>query len=140
MSAINVCHLCRASVTCKSSVALFSSAGMHRKWTDRIVHLLGVRVVPGNGLPQQICQKCKCRIEALEQAAKDLIAFRDQATTSYNQLTVSRCSLKRPKGTSGDVCVSPDTASARPPSKKLSARRLDFGSSVQCKRTVYLNL
>ena len=71
-------------------------------------------------------------LETLERAATDLVAFREQATITYNQMIVSRGSLKRPKAT-GALCVSPDTASARPPSKKLSSRRLDFGSSVQCK-------
>ena len=131
MSTIDVCRLCRSNIITKNSVALFSNAGIQNKLADRITDLLGVRVVSGDGLPQQICKKCKRRIETLERATKDLVAFRDQAAANYNQLAVSRGSLKRTKVTSGDVCVSPGTASARPPSKKLSARRLDFGSSVQ---------
>ena len=117
----------------KDNVVLFSNAGVQHKWAERITDLLGVRVVSGNGLPQQICEKCKRRAETMERAATDLVAFRDQATTTYTQLSVTRGSLKRSKATSAAVCVSPDTARARPPTKKLSSRRLDFSSSIQCK-------
>ena len=130
--ATNPCRLCQTTVTSKNSVSLFSIGGLQHKWPERIADLLGVQVVSEDGLPQHVCQKCKRRVETLERAATDLVAFREQATTTYNQLIVSRSSLKRPKAT-GALCVSPDTASARPPSKKLSSRRLDFGSSVQCK-------
>ena len=77
------------------------------------------------------------RVETLEGAAADLVAFRDQATTRYNQLILRRGPLKRPKATSGAEGISPDTNSARPPSKKLSRWRINFSSSVQCKLIHY---
>ena len=59
------------------------------------------------------------------------MAFSEMAKESYRL----HGPLKRAKVSSGDG-VSPDTASVRPPAKRLSSRRLDFGSSSlapQCK-------
>ena len=124
----------------KNSVTLLSDAGIQHKCADRIADFLRVRVISGDWLPQQICQKCNRWIETWDSATKDLVAFRDQPTTNYNQLAMSRGSLKCTKVTSREVCVSPSTASARPPSKKHSSRRLDFGSSVHGNPTVCLRL
>ena len=135
-SAMSACLWCQSVPNSKNSVALFSSAGLQQKWAVRIEDLLGVQVVQCQGLPRHICQKCKRRVETLEGAATDLVAFREQATTRYNQLVLQRGHLKRPKATSGAVGISPDTISARPPSKKLSRRRIDFGSSDQRKLTL----
>lgn len=64
--------------------------------------------------------------------------FRALAKESHSALVHPKGPLKRTKVSSGDG-VSPDTAHARPPAKKLSTRRLDFGPSSledQCKNIV----
>ena len=45
-------------------------------------------MLPYNGLPQRICEKCKCRLETLERAAEDLENFHSPASASYETLLV----------------------------------------------------
>ena len=105
------CALCRSIIVTKNRVTLISNAGIQHKCVRQNYKFIGSSGCLWQiGLPQQICQKCKRRIETLERATKDLVAFRDQATTNCNQLAMSRGSLKRTKVTSREVFVSPSTA------------------------------
>ena len=131
----NVCRLCRSLTAENRCVSLFTSSGLQQGWSSRINHLVAVPVASGDGLPKHICRACKTRLEVLERAAKDLLSFRELAKRSHSTLVLPKGPLKRTKVSSGDG-VSPDTAHARPPAKKLSTRRLDFGPSsvtLQCK-------
>ena len=64
----------------------------------------------------------------LEKASEELSEFRKLASDSY-QSFLPRPLLKRTKETSAMVGVSPDTQKARPPPKRLTIRRLDFGQT-----------
>lgn len=83
-----------------------------------------------DGLPNLICAKCKRRVETLESAVMDLTQFKKEVTSCVATFLAQRRACKRIKDTSSDCGVSPDTAKARPPSKKMSHRRLDFGPST----------
>jgi len=83
-----------------------------------------------DGLPNLICAKCKRRVETLESAMMDLTQFKKEVTSCVATFLAQRRACKRIKDTSSDCGVSPDTAKARPPSKKMSHRRLDFGPST----------
>ena len=124
-----VCRLCRALVASNRTVSLFSTIGLQQQWSLRIHNLLSVTVVSNDGLPSYICQKCKLRIVTLEKAAADLKEFKELASCSKSALERVRCPLKRPKCTSSEFGVSPDTARERPRSK-ISRKRLDFNSKL----------
>ena len=62
---------------CQSQRAPAVCARLQHKWPERITDLLGVQVLSGDGLLQHICQKCECRVEMLERAATDLVAFHE---------------------------------------------------------------
>ena len=80
--------------------------------------LLDVTIAAKDGLPQQICNKCKRKLERLEKAAEELEYFRTQASSNPTILTSTRRELKRTKETSASVGVSPDTAkTCRQPEK-----------------------
>ena len=81
-----------------------------------------------DGLPQQVCRKCKRRVGTLERSAEDLKQFKILARDSYRTL-LSRGSLKRTKESSGVTGVSPDTIRVRPPPKRLTQRQLSFAPS-----------
>ena len=66
----------------------------------------------------------------LETAMIDLMKFKKEVSNCAAMFLASRRDLKRIKSTSSDVGVSPDTAKARPPAKKMSHKRLDFGTST----------
>ena len=70
---------------------------------------------------------CKKRLEVLEPVI-DLVDFQRQARDAATSL--SKRPPKRTKETSGSVGVSPDMARARPRTKRLSIRRLEFGNGM----------
>lgn len=136
-----VCRLCGSITADKRCTSLFTSTGLQHAWASRINRILGIEVAIADGLPKQICRACKTRLEAFERAEEDRAAFTEMANKSYKSyraLVASSRPVKRTKVSSGDVGVSPDTATTRPPAKKLSSRRLDFGPSSmpqQCKES-----
>ena len=119
-----VYRLCRALVPSKRAVSLFTTTGIQQQWSRRIESLLCVPAESSDGLPGYICEKCKVRILSLEKAALDLEEFKETARCSRSALARP---LKRPKSTSSQFGVSPDTARQRPRSK-ISRKRLDFES------------
>ena len=125
-----VCRLCRDLVASNRAVSLFSVTGIQQQWAFRIESLLGVPVRNCDGVSGYICQKCKIRIVSLEKAAADLKAFKQLANCSRSALERVRGPLKRPKCTSSDIGVSPDTSRDRPRSK-LPRKRLEFNSEMQ---------
>ena len=64
----------------------------------------------------------------MEKVSEEISDFRKLASDSY-QSFLPRPSLKRSKETSVMVGESPDTQKARPPPKRLTTRRLDFGQT-----------
>ena len=122
-----VCRLCRALVPSKRAVSLFTTIGVQQQWSKRIESLLSVPVGSSDGLSGYICEKCKLRIVSHEKAAADLREFKETARCSVSALERVRGPLKRPKSTSSQLGVSPDTARERPRCK-MSRKRLDFES------------
>lgn len=122
------CRLCILKITSKHSVSLFKSENFQQTLAARVVALLDVPVESNDGLSQVICERCKRRLVRLEKASEELSDFRKLARDSY-QSFLPRSSLKRTKETSAMVGVSPDTQKARPPPKRLTTRRLDFGQT-----------
>ena len=120
------CRLCKAFVPRHRAIDLFGPKAVKERLSFRITGLLDVPVRVSDGLSRHICEKCKRKLDRLEKAAEELEDFRRQAARTYTQLGLSRGELKRTKETSSAVGVSPDTEKSRPPSKKLSRRRLDF--------------
>ena len=92
---------------------LFTSAGIQKRWAPRISLILDIPVEKQDKLSSQICSRCANRVESLEKAIKDLIAFKAMARGYLDRVA----GFKRTKETSGDVGVSPDTISDRPGSK-----------------------
>ncbi len=127
----HVCRLCQSLVAYNRSVALFSRGSVQQQLSTRIADLLDVNVDSSDCLPQHVCWKCKRRVEVLENAAQDLVDFRNQAKAAYIALLPSKGAVKRVKESSGDVGVSPDIAKARPPSIRatIHSKRLHFGQS-----------
>ena len=72
--------------------------------------LLGIPVEEQDKRSLQICFRCANRVESLEKAVKDLVAFKAMARCSLDRVT----GFRRTKETSGDVGVSPDTISDLP--------------------------
>ena len=67
-------------------------------------------------------------IMTLEKASQELTAFRKLAPESFHALS-TRGDLKCKKECSTDTTgVSPDIVRARPPLKRLTAKRLEFNS------------
>ena len=122
------CRLCVQKLTAKYSISLFRSENIQQTLAARVTALLDVPVVVNDGLSQVICEKCKRRLVRLEKASEELVDFRKTASDNY-QSFLPRSSLKRTKETSAMIGVSPDTQKARPPPKRLTTRRLDFGQS-----------
>jgi len=129
-----VCLLCRSLTAEKRCTSLFTVHGLQQRWESRINRILEVEVAADNMVPKHICCPCRTRLEVLERAIEDRMAFSERAKKIYRL----HGPLKRTKVSSGDR-VSPDTV--RPPAKRLSSRRLDFGSSSpapQCKWKILL--
>lgn len=122
-----ICRLCTAVVPSVKAISLFTFTGLGRQWPQRIQVLLDVEVIAGDGLSGYICGPCRTKIQQLERALTDLEEFKNLAKRSSNSL-----SAKRPKSTSGDVGVSPDTMRLRPRTK-IPRKRLDF----QCECILY---
>ena len=91
----------------------------------RVRDLLDVPVDANDGLSQIVCEKCKRLVERLEKSADELVELRKKARDSYTLLYQTSS-----KAHKGDLGASPDTQKARPPSKKLAAKRLDFGQGL----------
>ena len=126
-----VCRLCRSLTAEKRCTSLLTVHGLQQRWASRINRILEVKVAANDMLPKHICRPCRTRLEVLERAAEDRVVFSETAKKSYRLYGPLKCT----KVSSGDG-VSPDPASVRPPAKRLSSRRLDFGSSSpapQCK-------
>ena len=111
-------------------VALFGKKASQERLASRISTLLDITLNDDDGLPSLVCAKCKRRVESLETAMIDLTKFKKEVSSCAAMFLASRRDLKRIKSTSSDVGVSPDTAKARPPAKKMSHKRLDFGTST----------
>ena len=111
-------------------VALFGKKASQERLASRISTLLDITLNDDDGLPNLVCAKCKRRVESLETAMMDLTKFKKEVSSCAAMFIASRRDLKRIKSTSSDVGVSPDTAKVRPPAKKMSHKRLDFGTST----------
>ena len=122
------CRLCVQKISSKHSVNLFRNENFQQSLAARVVALLDVPVEANDGISQVICERCKRRLVRLEKAAEELTDFRKLASDNY-QSFLPRPSLKCTKETSAMVGVSPDTQKARPPPKRFTTRRLDFGQS-----------
>ena len=118
MSSGRTCRLCCSVISSHQYVSLYTASSIRNKWPSRIQDLLEVSVSTDDGLPQHICSVYKKRLEVLERAAIDLVDFQRQARDAATSL--SKRLPKRTKETSGSVGVSPDTARARPRTKRLS--------------------
>ncbi len=90
--ATHVCRLCRATITVNRSVSLFSHGSIQRDLPARISGLLDDA---NDGLPLHVCCKCKCRLETLEKAARDLEDFQRLVRDSYAALLPCRGGLKK---------------------------------------------
>ena len=107
--------------------------GSIASWGSKLLLLTGYR--------SRYVVRVRLDWRTFERAEEDRAAFTEMANKSYKSyraLVASSRPVKRTKVSSGDVGVSPDTATARPPAKKLSSRRLDFGPSSmtqQCKES-----
>ena len=128
MSSGRTCRLCCSVISSHQYLSLFTASSILNKWPSRIQDLLGLSVSADDGLPQHICSACRKRVEVLEQAALDLVAFQKQAQDV--SVSLSKRPPKRTKETSGSVGVSPDTVRARPRTKRLTVRRLDFENGM----------
>ena len=120
------CRLCGRKYPAKSMIAIFSQSGDRERLPTRIVDLARVPVRHGDGLPTTICQPCKRRLVTLEKAVVGLSEFRKQCQDTYQTMVLSSGtasihsnetlqseSLKRPKESSSNIGVSPDTARCR---------------------------
>ena len=119
-----VCRLCGSITADNRCTSLFTSTGLQHAWASRINRILGIEVATADGLPKQICRACKTRLEALERAEEDRAVFTEMTNKSYKSyraLVASTRLIKCTKVSSGDVGISSDTATARPPAKKLSS-------------------
>ena len=124
------CRLCMAAMPRKRSTNLFSPIGLLQKWASRIQDHFDVRASTNDGLPANICDKCKRRLAFIEKAAVDREDFREQARRCCTTL-LSRGPQKHPKDTCGSA-VSLDIANARPQLNRSSmlGRKLDFGQTL----------
>ena len=68
-----------------------------------------------DGLSQHICHSCSGKVETVE---RKLQALRQQARESIEKI-MQASSRKRTKDTSSETGVSPSTAKARPPAKRM---------------------
>lgn len=120
------CGLCRADIAVKHA------SRINGDWASRISALLDVAVDLEDKIPQYMCPKCRRRLVSLENAAEDLVDFRELAKQSQSALKLQRGPLKRTKESSSDIGVSPDISKARPPVKRCSSTRrsLDFGQCM----------
>ena len=111
------CRLCLTEVKAKHSTALFSEVGLQQNWPSRLRELLLVPVCRGDGLPSHLCRSCLGKVETVELKLKALRQQpRESAGNMQDRVSDDR---KRPKDTSSDTGVSPATAKARPPAKRM---------------------
>lgn len=103
-----------------------------RSWALRISYLLDINLpTPTDGISPYFCSKCCRRVERLEKAVSELAEFRRLANESHE--IFQHHGRKRPKETSSNEGITPDTAKARPPVKRrgiAGGRRLDFGPAT----------
>ena len=71
-SSSRLCRLCEALVPWNRAVCLFNRTAVEQRLASRISNLLDVSVDANDGLPEQVCDKCKRRVETLERAAANL--------------------------------------------------------------------
>ena len=110
-----LCRLCLCELASKRAVALFSEVGLQQNWPSRLRELLRVPVSVEDGLSQHICRSCSGKVETVE---RKLQALRQQARESIEKI-MQASSRKRTKDTSSETGVSPSTAKARPPAKRM---------------------
>ena len=110
-----LCRLCLCELASKRAVALFSEVGLQQNWPSRPRELLRVPVSIEDGLSQHICRSCSGKVETVE---RKLQALRQQARESIEKI-MQASSRKRTKDTSSETGVSPSTAKARPPAKRM---------------------
>lgn len=133
------CRLCLCEVASKRAVTLFSEVGLQQDWPSRLRELLHVPVSIEDGLPQHICRSCSGKVETVE---RKLQALRQQARESVEK-TMQAPSRKRGKDTSSKTGVSPSTAKARPPAKRMyttGARQLFPSVSEESASKTTINL
>ena len=124
-----VCRLCRSTVSPTHYCSLVSPWALQNNLSSRLENLIGIQVDSTDGLPHLICSKCKRQFLTLEKASENLTAFRKMAQESFHAFSV-RGELKRKKECSTAIGVSPDIVRARPPLKRLTAKRLEFNSKL----------
>ena len=114
-----------------NALLLFSPWALQNNLSSRLGNLLGIQVDSTDGLPHIIYSKCKKQFLTLEKASENLTAFQKMAQESFHAFSV-RGDLKRKKecSTASAVGISPDIVRARPPLKRLTAKRLEFNSKL----------
>ena len=122
----SVCRLCESSVA--NSHHRFEKKASQEGLAARISALLDITLNDDEGLPNLLCAKCKRRVESLETAMMDLTKFNKEVSSCAATFLASRRDGKRIKNSNFGVSL--DTAKARPPAKKMSHKRLDFGPST----------
>jgi len=65
------CRLCRPPVISKCAVVIFSPTAAKERWSSRIEDLLSIHVQLDDGLLQNVCPKCKCRLERTSEDSGD---------------------------------------------------------------------
>ena len=125
-----LCRLCRSAVSPMHYCSLVSPWALQNNLSSPLGNLLGIQVDSTDGLPH-ICSKCKRQFLTLEKASENLTAFQKMAQESFHAFSV-RGDLKRKKecSTASAVGISPDIVRARPPLKRLTAKRLEFNSKL----------
>ena len=126
-----LCRLCRSTVSPTHYCSLVSPWALQNNLSSRLGNLLGIQVDSTDGLPHIICSKCKRQFLTLEKASENLTAFQKMAQESFHAFSV-RGDLKRKKecSTASAVGISPYIVRARPPLKRLTAKRLEFNSKL----------
>ena len=124
----------------KRAVALFGHVGLQQDWPSCLCELLHLPVSIEDELPQHICHSCSGKVETVE---RKLQALRQQARKSVGKTMKAPPSRKRGKDTSSETGVSPSTAKARPPAKRMyttGARQLFPSVSEESSGKTTINL
>lgn len=129
-----VCRLCASIIPRVRATSLFTPTGLLHRWPQRIAALLDVEISNKEEMPGHMCGRCKTRVQQLERAGTDLNLFKEMAKQSLEK-AMARAS-KRPKCTSDNIGVSPDTERLRPRSK-ISRKRLDFDGKRRIVITIH---
>ena len=133
------CRLCFCEVASKCTVPLFGHVELQQDWPSRLRKLLHLPVSIEDELPQHICRSCSSKVETVE---RKLQALRQQARESVEK-TMKAPRRKRGKDTSSETGVSPSTAKARPPAKRMyttGARQLFPSVSEESSGKTTINL